>query len=113
VFKTPQGIGYESGVPFPTAPALRRDYPQLRNVASILSLGGDGLITVGSGRKFRETSGILFAEPQFFGMFAFRWLTGDKQKALREPNSVVLTRSTATKYFGGWTSAGRCCISRP
>ena len=49
-FRTPQGISYESGVPFPTAPALRHDYPQLKNVASILSLGGDGLITLGSGR---------------------------------------------------------------
>jgi hypothetical protein len=105
VFKTPTGTGYESGVPFPTASALRRDYPQLKNVASILSLGGDGLITLESGKKFRETNSILYAEPQFFDMFAFNWLTGDKQKALAEPNTVVLTRSMATKYFGDWTSA--------
>ena len=105
VFKTPTGISYESGVPFPTAPALRRDYPQLKQVASILSLGGDGLITLGSGKKFRETNSLLYAEPQFFAMFGFHWLTGDKQKALAEPNTVVLTRSLASKYFGDWTSA--------
>lgn len=109
VFKTPLGIGYESGVPFPTAPTLRRDYPQLRQVASIMSLGGDGQITVpDKGKddaKFREESGILYAEPQFFDMFAFRWLTGDKATALNEPNTVLLTRSMAVKYFGSWTSA--------
>jgi len=104
-FDTPKGIGYESGVPFPTAPALRRDYPQLRQVASILSLGGDGLITLGSGEKFRESSGILYAEPQFFDMFAFRWLAGDKRSALNEPNTVLLTRTMAAKYFGNWRSA--------
>jgi len=105
VFKTPQGIGYESGVPFPTASALRHDYPQLKNVASILSLGGDGLITLRTGKKFQETNSILYAEPQFFDMFAFHWLSGDKQKALTGPNTVVLTRSMAVKYFGDWTSA--------
>lgn len=115
VFKTPLGIGYEPGVPFPTAPALRRDYPQLKQVASILSLGGDGLITVETNNnkdntnkdntKFREESGILYAEPQFFDMFAFRWLAGDKTTALNDPNTVLLTKSTAEKYFGSWTSA--------
>ena len=35
VFHTQMGIDYESGVPFPTGQALRRDYPQLKNVASI------------------------------------------------------------------------------
>ena len=115
VFKTPLGIGYEPGVPFPTAPALRRDYPQLKQVASILSLGGDGLITVETNNnkdntnkdntKFREETGILYAEPQFFDMFAFRWLAGDKTTALNDPNTVLLTKSTAEKYFGSWTSA--------
>lgn len=105
VFKTPQGIAYESGVPFPTAPALRRDYPQLKNVGSLLSLGGDGLISLDSSKKFRETNSIFYADPQFFGMFAFRWLTGDQPTALAEPNTVVLTRSMASKYFGSWTSA--------
>jgi len=105
VFKSPLGIGYESGVPFPTAPTLRRDFPQLENVASILSLGGDGLVTVGSDKKFRETNSILYAEPQFFEMFGFRWLAGNKRKALAEPNMVVLTRSMAIKYFGDWSSA--------
>ena len=115
VFKTPLGTGYEPGVPFPTAPALRRDYPQLKQVASILSLGGDGLITVETNSnkdntnkdntKFREESGILYAEPQFFDMFAFRWLAGDKTTALNDPNTVLLTKSTAEKYFGSWTSA--------
>ena len=112
VFKTEAGIDYESGVPFPTAQALRRDYPQLKNVASIVSLGGDGVFTVegdSSGgyaeKKFREESGVVFAEPQFFRMFDFRWLAGDKRTALNEPNTVLLTKSLAVRYFGSWPSA--------
>jgi len=106
VFKTPEGIDYETGVPFPTAPTLRHDYPQLKQVASILSLGGDGQITITSTNKmFREKSGVLYAEPQFFEMFGFKWLSGEKATALNEPNTVILTRSIADKYFGSWTSA--------
>jgi putative ABC transport system permease protein len=112
VFNTPQGIDYENGVPFPTAPTLRRDFPQLQQVASIVSLGGNGQISVMSATtgnhtdaKYREESGILYAEPQFFDMFAFKWLAGDKPTALNDPNTVLLTRSIAEKYFGSWQSA--------
>jgi putative ABC transport system permease protein len=112
VTKNPGGTSYDNGVPFPTAPTLRRDYPQLGNVACILSLGGNGQISVmdaatGShtDAKYREESGILYAEPQFFDMFAFKWLAGDKPTALKDPNAVLLTRSMAEKYFGSWQSA--------
>jgi putative ABC transport system permease protein len=110
--KEPQGLDYEPGVPFPTAAALRHDFPQLPAVASILSLGGDGQVNVldnagdtHSDKKFMEESGILYAEPQFFGIFDFKWLAGDKTTALTEPNTVVLTRKMAEKYFGDWQSA--------
>jgi putative ABC transport system permease protein len=112
VSKNPDGISYDNGVPFPTAPTLRRDYPQLKNVACILSLGGNrqiGVMDAATGnhtdQKYREESGILYAEPQFFDMFAFKWLAGDKPTALKDPNSVLLTRSMAEKYFGSWQSA--------
>src|SRR6185312_11923285 len=38
--KTPQGITYETGVPFPTSAALRLDYPQLDQVADIIGVFG-------------------------------------------------------------------------
>jgi putative ABC transport system permease protein len=109
IFKEPQGIDYEPGVPFPTAPALRQDCPQLKNVADILSLGGDGQISVpdsnGSTQLFKEETGVLYSEPQFFGIFDFQWLAGDKATALKEPNTVVLTKTIAEKYFGNWEDA--------
>jgi putative ABC transport system permease protein len=112
VFKTPQGIDYEPGVPFPTAAALRRDYPQLKNVTSIASFGGGGQISVlnnpnepGAARKFKEETGVLYAEPEFFDVFDFKWLAGNKANALKDPNTVLLTKSIAQKYFGTWQSA--------
>ncbi|MHA4812661.1 ABC transporter permease [Flavitalea flava] len=111
IFTTPAGLDYESGVPFPTATALRQDYPQLTRVASILSVGGGGQISPidGQGKAtskiFKEETGILYAESQFFDIFDFPWMAGDKTTALKDPNTVLLTRSMADKYFGSWQEA--------
>ena len=112
VFKTPAGIDYEPGVAFPTAPALRHDYPQLKSIASILSLGGgeqinslDNTNAAHPIKMFKEPYGVFYAEPQFFDIFDFNWLAGNKRTALQDPNTVLVTRSTAEKYFGSWQGA--------
>jgi putative ABC transport system permease protein len=112
VFKTSAGIDYEPGVAFPTGPALRLDYPQLKDVASILSLGGgeqinslDNMNDAHPLKMFKEPYGVFYAEPQFFDIFDFKWLAGDKRTALQDPNTVLLTRSMAEKYFGNWQTA--------
>lgn len=47
----------------------------------------------------------FYTEPAFLTMFDWKWLAGDKTSALKEPNSVVLTRSWADKCFGSWDKA--------
>ena len=55
-------------------------------------------------KKFNEDH-FYYAEPAFFKMFDFGWLSGDAKTCLKDPNSVVLTQVTAEKYFGDWKSA--------
>jgi putative ABC transport system permease protein len=105
--KMPEGLKYRQGVPFPTAGALRLDYPQLKGVASIFNDNDKQLSIVGNGsdsKKFKEDD-MYFAEPQFFNIFKFDWLAGNKENALKEPSSVVLTQHIAKKYFGRWENA--------
>ncbi|HTD41071.1 MAG TPA: ABC transporter permease [Mucilaginibacter sp.] len=106
VSKTAQGVTYNSGVPMPTAEGLRLDYPNLL-VATIFKT--DKQITVPGNnvqpiKKFDEEN-LFFAEPQFFDVFDFDWLAGNKKTALTEPNTVVLTQDEAEKYFGDWRQA--------
>ena len=106
-FKTPDGTSYSPGAPFPVANALRIDFPQLKNVAAIFNR--NDLISVPQeknqpARKFSET-GVFFAEPQFFDMFDFKWLSGNARQSLSAPDNAVLTRETAERYFGDWHSA--------
>jgi len=105
-FKTPEGINYETGVPLPTAQGLRIDYPQL-TVASIFKNESQITVTGSNGqilKKFKE-SNVYFTEPQFFNIFDFEWLSGDRKTVLTEPNTAVLTQDAAEKYFGNWKDA--------
>lgn len=99
--QTPQGTNYSKASAFPVAEALRIDYPQLEHVARIYERQ-EKLITVTDGlqRKFKEN--VFFAEPDFFEIFNFPFLVGTPATALSEPNTVVLTKETANKYFGDW-----------
>ncbi len=41
----------------------------------------------------------LYASEEFFDVFSFKLLSGDPSTALREPNTIVLTETTAEKLF--------------
>src|SRR4030095_5713880 len=85
-FHTQDGISYSDGVSFPVAPALRVDFPQIKEVASIFRQGGQ--ITIENGtkqlKKLNEDN-FYYAEPAFFKMFDFRWLSGDAKTCLKDP----------------------------
>jgi putative ABC transport system permease protein len=105
-FHNQDGVTYSAGVSFPVAQGIRIDYPQIKEVASMLNRGGQ--VTVNNGNKqtnkFSEDN-IYFAEPELFSMFHFEWLNGDAGTSLKNPNNAVLTQATAEKYFGNWKDA--------
>ncbi|MBN1907670.1 MAG: ABC transporter permease [Deltaproteobacteria bacterium] len=50
---------------------------------------------------------VLFTEPNFFKVFTYPVINGDKENPLAKPNSIVLTKSTALKYFGKENPIGK------
>ncbi len=46
------------------------------------------------------SSEMIYADPDFFEVFSFNFLAGDKQNALTSPNSLVVTKKAALSYFG-------------
>ncbi len=48
-----------------------------------------------------------FTEPSFFDVFGFSLLSGDPGTALQLPNSIVINRSTAEKFFGKENPLGK------
>ncbi|HKH61240.1 MAG TPA: ABC transporter permease [Flavitalea sp.] len=97
VFSSQVGLDYSVDVSFPVAPQLRLEFPQLSEVASIFRPAGAQINVTdprtGEEQKFQEKD-VFYVEPEFFQMFDFEWLAGDRKTALSQPNHVVLTQNT-------------------
>jgi predicted permease len=113
-FKTADGESYSSGIAFPAGPALRLDFPQIKEVASILKSGGEQISIVrnDSSTENKFTEDMYFAEPGFFSLFDFKWLQGSPTSSLTEPGTAVITKKIAEKYFGDWHAAMGRIIKR-
>lgn len=95
-------------LPYAAAKALREEISGLKSVAAFVNTETAVLIPDGDNppRKFDardwsvDPAQIVFAEPQYFDIFQYKWLAGNPKTSMNEPFSVVLTRDKAQKYFG-------------
>lgn len=98
-----------SAVPFPLPTAIKKDFPQFEEVSGVFSISNVQVMVMdGDGhpvKKFKEKKGVFFTEPSFFRIFDYPWLTGDAATSMLDPNSAILTRKIANKYFGNWQNA--------
>ncbi|MFD1144343.1 ABC transporter permease [Larkinella insperata] len=94
----------EAHVMPPVAHTLRADYPEVQE-ATRLRQGGMPQFLVGD-KLFNEES-MAFADSNFFQVFSFPLVQGNPKTALSQPNTVVLTQSTAIKLFGRADALGK------
>ncbi|WP_213087015.1 ABC transporter permease [Chitinophaga agrisoli] len=101
--------GHSATASFPLANSLKAEFPQVESAASIYGDRNVQVIIPGPGgetwRKFREPRGVFFADQQFFNIFDGRIIAGNPATAIVEPNTALLTKRMATKYFGDWKEA--------
>jgi putative ABC transport system permease protein len=105
--KNQEGISYNPGIPFPALEALRTDLPDITSGALFACYGTQVSIpsgTKGQDKKFIEDQGLFFCDQDYLNIFTYKWLNGDPS-VLKEPNTIVLTRKLADKYFGNWENA--------
>ncbi len=84
--------------PAPMAQTLVNDYPEVVQATRLFTYTGETLVRYEDNQFIEEQ--FYFADSTFFEIFTFPLLRGDPETALLEPNTVVLTESTARKYFG-------------
>ncbi|HLZ88180.1 MAG TPA: FtsX-like permease family protein [Puia sp.] len=97
-----------SAAPHPMPAALKHDFPDWK-VTGIFALDGLQVQTLDETGKvenaFKEDGGAFFVDSSFFSIFDFPWLAGAPDKAMADGESVILTKSTADRYFGDWHKA--------
>ncbi|HUU52277.1 MAG TPA: ABC transporter permease [Candidatus Heimdallarchaeota archaeon] len=94
-------------IPNPTyalAPALKSLYPEVEEVARVWPWYGS-LVTYVD-KKFEEDN-ICLTDPGFFRMFTFPFIKGNPDTALNNRDAIVITESTAKKYFGNEDPIGQ------
>ncbi len=68
---------------------------------------------VGHGQVHDWQTGFAWADPELFAVLPLKAVAGDPKTALRTPDSVVLTRAVARKYFGRDAPIGETLIIDP
>jgi putative ABC transport system permease protein len=77
---------------------LKREFPDVQAATFIYSPLSEQEFTIDS-KKYR-IGRLLYADSSFFRIFDFKKILGDITSCLDKPNSIVLTKNVAIKYFG-------------
>jgi len=99
-------------VSFPFGPALAADYP---NMIKSMVRFFDFQVSEMLFENLEDSTNVLkyneewfyMADSNVFRMFTFPLLEGDPVSALNRPNTIVLSESTAKKYFGDEPALGK------
>ena len=94
-----------AGIPFPVAPALRQDFPEITATRFFRMQSQVPLVSHADKRFYEER--FFWADSSVFDVFSFPFLQGDPNTALDDPYALVITEATARKYFGTSDVVGR------
>jgi putative ABC transport system permease protein len=95
--------GHWNCVPGPMPAAMRREMTGFETVAAYQTYRASVTIPEGPDGKsktFYDAGSIAIAEPQYFDIFRYQWLSGNAATSLATANTVVLTAEKARQYFG-------------
>jgi len=102
----------DSNVPYALAPRLAGEFPEIIHYTRIYELGNQRTCSFkyqpdeGLPVKFYENN-VNLVDRSFFSMFSFRFIHGSLEKALQNPNSIVINDKIAAKYFGHTNPLGK------
>ncbi|MGD1890958.1 MAG: ABC transporter permease, partial [Cyclobacteriaceae bacterium] len=90
----------------PFEPRLAEDFSGVIEKSARL-VNNSMLITYEADDKSIVEDGLFFAEPEVLDIFSFSFVAGAPENALSLPNAVVLTETSARKYFGDEDPIGK------
>lgn len=89
---------------FPMGPTLQEEFPEIRQFVRINSTGK---LPMHYQDQRIELSQAFLTDSNFFQLFEYPLLEGEKDRVLKEPNSIVLTRKGAKNIFGDTDPMGK------
>ena len=92
-------------IPASIGEAVHKEFPEVATTTGLQDVTNGGKLYIKAGDQTFEESHALLADSNFFPVFPTKLLEGDASTALAKPFTVVLTESTARRYFGSPKSA--------
>lgn len=80
-------------------PTLMAEVPEVEVGTLVFDLSIFSSVMIDAGEGNQEESKFAFADENFFKVFDLEMISGMPNLALTEPNQIILTESTAKKYF--------------
>jgi putative ABC transport system permease protein len=81
--------------------------PQVEESVRIINRSATGRFTVEYGDKKFYSGDHIFTSPDFFTLFDFELIEGDKKTVLSDPSSIIITETAKEKYFGDEEALGK------
>jgi putative ABC transport system permease protein len=99
---------HSSKTPGPLGRTLQKDFPE---VISYTRIGYFGQFNFRYEDKYIRENGVYTADSTFFSVFTLPLIHGNPGTVLKQPNSLVLTETSAKKYFGNEYPIGKTIIA--
>ena len=103
------------GWPSPFRQALQTEFPEVERTGRLMNttlFGGAGSNQVRpiEGTDDSYEQGFTYADSSIPDLFHFQMVYGDRSKALKEPQTLILSKSKADKFYPGQDPVGRQLI---
>lgn len=101
--------------PAPFAAAVKEEFPEVEQAARIMpnnlfAGAGSGQLRSADKAENAYEEGFAYADPQLLGMFSVPMIYGNAEQALAEPNTIVISKRKADKYFPNENPVGKVLI---
>ena len=93
----------------PMAAAIQRDFSQVEITTRFRDQGSLLIRKAGTEANTREPR-VAFADSTFFEMFGVPLLVGNPKTALKDPNTLIMTKTAAEKHFGVTKALGQTML---
>ena len=87
------------------ATSLKNNYAEVEQTLRVMNLNSKELFEAGD-KKLYEGNGFL-SDPAFFKLFPLKFRFGSPDKALDDPNSIVISAAMSERFFGKENPVGK------
>lgn len=100
--------------PAPIAEVLRNDFPEIEKVGRLIPYdwydAGDNQFRPIESKQNTYEEGFVYADPELLEILEIPMVYGDQQSALAAPNSLVISKRIAEKYFPDEDPVGKLVV---